>query len=541
VSFAFDWRVGEEKLCRALEDVLLAADPEAAGYRVIGERPGRRRLARVQLPSGETLFLKHIYCAGHRHALREGAKNALGWSTAERERRALERLRAAGVAVPELRALAVLPGGDRILATRHLAGRTLNEALAVGREERAELLAAVGALVRRLHASGSVHGDLHGGNVLVTADGPVLLDLGAARRSRARAARWRDVGFLDHSLAELLSSADRVRLRAAGLGLRRPFDAPARRALRAATRAAAARARERAASRTRRALAPGRRFVPLRFGDYRGLHLREVEGSAVLAALEAHRAPGRCGDWIVLKSDGRSRVTAGPTHGGSMVVKEYAAGGLPRLLADACRGSPARRAWLGGHRLQALGIAAATPYAFVERRRFGLPVASAAVFEDLRPFAPADRCAPSLASSEQVVDCLARLVTALHGNGVIHGDLKASHVYLGWRARRLEARLIDLEGVRFRAGLRDRERIRAFAELNASLPDRIPDALRCRAFRRCAAALPFDRGREAALHEIVAASLERAHRWTGAGCAVASEVSDGRIGKRGEGAAGISD
>jgi hypothetical protein len=288
----------------------------------------------------------------------------------------------------------------------------------------------------------------------------------------------------------------------------------------------------------RRIGAPDRRFAPLRFGDYRGLRLREMPLSAVLAALEAPHSTAQSGDWILVKSDGRSRVSAGPTERGSMVVKEYTAGGLARALADAFRGSPARRAWLGGHGLQERGIAAATPYAFVERRRFGLPVASAAVFEDLRPAAPADRCEPSFASPEQVVDALARLVTKLHRCGVIHGDLKASHVYLGWCRRRLEGRLIDLEGVRFRARLRDPERIRALAELNASLPDSIADSLRCRAFARCAAALPFERGSEAALREIVAASLRRTHRWTGAGCEIAAQVSGGR--RRSENAAGIS-
>jgi hypothetical protein len=294
------------------------------------------------------------------------------------------------------------------------------------------------------------------------------------------------------------------------------------------------------AKKLRRARAQGRGFAPLRFGDYRGLHVREVGRSAVLAALEARRSTARSGAWTVLKSDGRSRVTAGPTERGSMVVKEYAAGGLARRLADAFRGSPARRAWLGGHGLRARGIAAATPYAFVERRRFGLPVASAAVFEDLRPDTPADRCASFVASPEQVVDALARLVTSLHRCGAIHGDLKASNVYLGWRERRLEARLIDLEGVRFRAHLRDPERIRALAEINASLPDSIADDLRCRAFARCAAAFPFNRGNETALREIVAVSLRRNHRWTGAGCAIAAQVSGGRISKPGEAAAGIS-
>jgi hypothetical protein len=273
---------------------------------------------------------------------------------------------------------------------------------------------------------------------------------------------------------------------------------------------------------------PDPRFAPLRFGDQRGLRLREMPASAVRAALEAARRAGEPGDWILVKSDGRSRVAAGPTERGSVIVKEYAARGIARALADAFRGSPARRAWLGGHGLRRRGIAAARPYAFVERRRFGLPVASAAVFEDLRSAAPADRCVPSVASPGQVVDALAQLATRLHCSGAVHGDLKASHVFLERRGRRLEARPIDLEGVRFRPRLGDRERIRALAELNASLPDSIADGPRCRAFARCAAALPFDRGREAALREVVAVSLRRDHRWTGAGCAIASQVSGGR-------------
>ena len=42
-------------------------------------------------------------------------------------------------------------------------------------------------------------------------------------------------------------------------------------------------------------------------------------------------------------------------------------------------------------------------------------------------------------------------------------------------------------------------------------------------FARYAAALPFDRGSDAALRAVVAASLERRHRWTGRDCRLARE------------------
>jgi hypothetical protein len=201
------------------------------------------------------------------------------------------------------------------------------------------------------------------------------------------------------------------------------------------------------------------------------------------------------------------------------VLKHWQARGALRQAADALRGSPARRAWLGGVALRARRIGVATPYAYLERRRLGLPVACWLVLEDLGPALPADVAAEKLEPA-LVADALVALVARLHAAGVRHGDLKASHVFLAPYARGLEAKLIDLEGVRCGRRLPERARIHELAQLNASLPDALPDALRCRAFARYRAALPFRAPPEACLRRIVAESLARAHRWTGAGCAL---------------------
>jgi hypothetical protein len=180
------------------------------------------------------------------------------------------------------------------------------------------------------------------------------------------------------------------------------------------------------------------------------------------------------------------------------------------------RGSAGRRAWRGGHGLLVRGVGAARPLAFLERRVLGLPIASLVVLEDLRPAEPAD--AGTALPPEAVVEALGRLARALHRRGVDHGDLKASHVFVRAAPDGTEARLIDLEGVRFPRRLADARRRQALAELNASLPDRFPAEARRRAFARYAAALPFAAGRDAALRAIVDASLARRHRWSGAGC-----------------------
>jgi tRNA A-37 threonylcarbamoyl transferase component Bud32 len=222
---------GEPALCDDLARVLLDPAGSRAALSVLRDQPGHRRLLRAELVSGDVVFLKRF--APGRNRLREALKRAVGLTAARREWRALVSLHARGVQVPEPLALAALEGGELVIATRFLEGRTLKQTLAQEPGGRRALANAVGDLVASLHAAGWTHGDLHHGNLLVGAGGVWLLDLQAALPLRAAAARARDLGELDHSLAGTLSLADRVRLRARALCVSRPFQAAARRSLRA--------------------------------------------------------------------------------------------------------------------------------------------------------------------------------------------------------------------------------------------------------------------------------------------------------------------
>jgi tRNA A-37 threonylcarbamoyl transferase component Bud32 len=477
----------------------------------------RRRLVRIQSPEAGALLVKHFRVSTARRSTRERWKDRLGLGAAAREWRRLGTLYAAGVPVPEPLLEAALPDGDRLVVTRWLDAEPLLAALRAPGPLRRRRLAALGAAVARLHAAGFAHGDLHAGNVLVSGETAYLLDLQRTRPARAAAARVRDLAWLDYSLAAHLSRPDRLRLRAAALGLARPFDAAARRALREVGRASALRADEHARSRTRRALRPGRLQARAEAGGARGLRARDFSGDALAAALRAHGEAVAARDARCLKADARAAVTRLEVGGHRVVVKQAPARGLVRALADAVRGSAGRRAWRGGHGLLARGVGAARPLAFLERRVLGLPVESWVLLEDLRPAEPADAATSDL---DAVVEALGHLALALHRRGVDHGDLKASHVYVRPTPTGIETRLIDLSGVRFPRRLSDGRRLQALAELNASLPDRFPDAARRRAFARYVAALPFAAGRDAALRRIVAESLRRKHRWTGKDCAL---------------------
>jgi tRNA A-37 threonylcarbamoyl transferase component Bud32 len=495
----------------------------------------RRIVLRMRCARGDVL-VKQFRVGSGRHALRERWKARFGRAPAEREWRMLSAMQAAGVPAPEPLALGSLPDGDRLLALRWVDGVDFETALPGEARARRDLLAALAALVRRVHAAGFVHGDLHLGNLLVDARGPVLLDWQHARATRNPRALRADLARLEFSLAPHVSRGRRLRMRESVLGIERPLDAASRAALREAGDASDARARDHAQSRTESVCRPGR--VAARFdgsrrsaspryagsGDVtsaRGLRLRELEEGALVAILDAHRDAIAKQDARLLKSDVRSSVTGLEVAGLRVVVKETPFRGVARALADVARGSAGFRAWRAGHGLSARRIGAARPLAYGESKRLGVPVASWVVLEDLRPAADAAfAVGEGAASADDVLDALTHFAIALHRAGVDHGDLKATHILLSRTLDGLVPQLIDLEGVRFMRQLSDDRRLRALAELNASLPDAYPAAPRRRAFRRYAAALPFAIGWRAARARIVRESLARRHRWTGADCDV---------------------
>jgi tRNA A-37 threonylcarbamoyl transferase component Bud32 len=460
--------------------------------------------------------VKQFRVTSGRHPLRERLKSWLGRSPAEREWRNLMALHGAGIPVPEPRALGVLPDGDRLLAMCFVDGRPFATLLGESATARRDALHRLGALVTRMHEAGFVHRDLHSGNVLWTEAGPLLLDLQHARRSRSRQARHRDLGDLDYSLWGRAGLADRIRLRAAALGVAPPFDPAARAALRAVGEAARARAARHGRSRTRRSLRAGRLYARLRLPDGRGMRLRELPEAEVRQALAAHREALTSGDGRLLKSDQRSRISAVEVAGRRLVIKEVPFRGVARGVVDMVRGSAARRAWLGGHGLIARGVGAARPLAFVESRRWCVVASSALLLEDLRSL-PDARDAAAHGDREAVLEALAGLIATLHRRQIDHGDLKSTHIFLEERAGRLVPRLIDLEGVRFPRRIGPERRLRALAQLNASLPDSFPNHARCRAFARYLAEHPFPGGNRRALERLVAMSLARRHRWSGGG------------------------
>jgi len=441
-------------------------------------------------------------------AVLQWAKRATAQTGAAREWRALHALSSAGIPAP--RPIAWLRDDEsEWIAMTLVEGTPAHEALrGADTRQRRAWIERLGGLVRRVHAAGISHGDLHLGNLLTDAtDQPILIDWQQARLRATARDRGRDLASLEFSFAyHGLGRAGRLRLRRAAL---EPAHDTAR--LLAAGRRTEAFAHDYYRGRTRRSRTEGSGHTAVDDPMGRGMRSRALPLTALREAILAHdRALGHPSQAGVLKSDERARVTRVVAEGRALVAKEVIKGGLGRRLADPLRGVPALRGWIGGHGLVARGIGVARPLAWVDRRGHG--GYSLLLMEDVSD----QPCLADAAREPVDPEAILRLLLMLHRRGVDHGDLQASHIF------GLEApRLIDLEGVRFRRRLADDARLRALAELNASLPDSaLPASERCSLFRRYAAALPFRRSTDAALREVVRRSHARQHVWRGTGCSL---------------------
>lgn len=143
---------------------------------------GRASVQRFRTECGEAILRTYHRGGAARHVLPDG------YLLGNRPRAEFEVHRAAyaaGLAVPRPlgvcweRHAGVLRGA---IVTEALDGPTLHDALLANPPEGPALLAATGTVVRALHDAGIWHADLQLRNVLVTDDGPYLIDFDRARR-----------------------------------------------------------------------------------------------------------------------------------------------------------------------------------------------------------------------------------------------------------------------------------------------------------------------------------------------------------------------
>jgi tRNA A-37 threonylcarbamoyl transferase component Bud32 len=351
------------------------------------------------------------------------------------------------------------------------------------------LLTRLGALLRRMHASGYDHRDLHAGNILVGPDtgpgGPALhlIDLHRGRIGAPPGARR-----VRSALARLLAG-----LRALGVE-----GTPRRQALLTGYlgtgEPGAVAALDRSLDRgietflqhhQRRhdgdALREGPFFVRETILG-RGFRRRGADADALEQVLRQHDAALAAGDGRVLKDGRKSAVT----RHGTLVVKEARARGpwarFKRRLA------PWRLAWghTHAHSLERRGLGTALTYAYLHRdgRVF-------TVYQDLGAFPRLDRHAARLwregtrSDQRALRDATAVWLAHLHRLGVYHGDVKGVNVLVGGTPAAPGLYVVDTDRCRFfRRPVDLGRRLRNLAQLAASIPVVVSRTERLRWWRR---------------------------------------------------------
>jgi tRNA A-37 threonylcarbamoyl transferase component Bud32 len=519
---AIVWHAGERGVQQRVAAWL--ADPEGGPAEPIQE-DARRVLHRVgdREPDpdrsdarGPWAVKRHRSASG-RHPWREGAKRPLGRSPARREWRALSRLHACGVPVPRPLAWGRLANGDEIVVSQWCEGVGLTPALADASEaRRGEILEWLASAIDALHDAGYRHGDLHHDNLLVARDRVTLLDLQRARRRGMASERLDDLAQLDLSLARQgVAATFRLDLRRR-LGVEAELDGALREWLRDHLR-----------GRSRRVLRVGRRWIAWRAASGRsasgkGARAGQLDDSFASADLVA------CLDACARETPaderrgGRSRIFTLSLGERRVVVKQDEAGSLRRALADGLRGSPARRAFERGQRLALVSRWAPRPLAWIEERSSGLPRRSWLVLEavgerDLDRFE-----ARSPREAEDCMRALGAWLAECHAWGLRHRDLKASNLRIARLDPGFRFWWLDLEDLELGREPRDAARLRALAQLNASLADELFSSSARRAgFDAYHARLPFDADARGVMQRVVGQSLDRAHHWRGEDCELA--------------------
>jgi uncharacterized protein (TIRG00374 family) len=200
---------------QAVADGLRRCDLDVTALTLERAVGGRSQLYRATLADGSTTFVK-VYARDSRDAdllyrgyrtavLRDPGDDLVSASLAravEHQGLALLLARRGGVHCPDLRALTSLPDGSMVLAMEDVRGRPLDTL--TPEELTTEVLEGVWAETRRFHAAGLAHRALRAGNILITDDGPVIVDLGGAEAPAEPRLKAIDRAELLVSLAELV-------------------------------------------------------------------------------------------------------------------------------------------------------------------------------------------------------------------------------------------------------------------------------------------------------------------------------------------------
>ena len=454
----------------------------------------------------EEIIVKIHHSGRGLRGLRSRLKRAIHYSPARREWNALNTAAAKRVPVPAPLAWGRLPNGDEAVVTRFVHGDALRNRMgSLDLHAWTALCETLAAAVDSLHAGGLCHGDLHPNNLQVADSSVTLLDFQRAHRLRGDTDRLADWARLESSL-----------LRA---GMSEPFAHAFRRAAKLGAefdQAMVRFERDHQRGRSRKRLRVGHDWAHATTSpSQHGLRESSIDEDTLRRVI----LPDPRQAELPTRRGGRVRIHEAIVEGRAFVCKRVSPGSPRRAIADLFRGTSGRRAFVRGQTDRLLSDRSAPARAYLDRRRFGIPLESWLILdrvgtEDLDQFRPT-----SVTEALRVTRELATWLAASHARGLAHRDLKAGNIRISAGPNHIRFWLVDLEDLSRPAHISEAARIESLCQLNASLTHENFDRRARMAFLEAyAARLPFAGRFETVATEIARGSLARRHRWQAEDC-----------------------
>jgi tRNA A-37 threonylcarbamoyl transferase component Bud32 len=353
-----------------------------------------------------------------------------------------------------------------------------------GGEEKKHVLTLLAEATRRIHESGLLHRDLHGGNFLIPEDGPrslYLVDLHDTRMQRGISSTRRlwNIAQIFNSLDFMLDDeAKRLFLFTYGQG-RSPFDRNVDGCFKRVEGMVQKIIKRRQKSRAKRCLKESTLFTVERRAGLRMFRRREMEGDEVMAILELHREMVHSYREKLLKYSPKtivSMVSNARPNGRRVCVKEYRYGTVLDRLRNSFRKPRGKTAWVAGNVLFSRGFSPLKPLAYVERRRLGLLEKAFCLTESIAGEVEMDRYLIRRFQKRCSLDLrgfirqFAEWIGSLHRTGIYHRDLKTCNILVREATGGWAFGLLDLEDAAQETKIGIEKIVNTLVQINCSVP-----------------------------------------------------------------------
>ena len=359
--------------------------------------------------------------------------------------------------------------------------------------EKRILLDKLAQFIRVIHEKGFCHYDLHAGNILikfkkdqVASDQDYdlyLMDLHCVKILKSISVRKRifNLAQIFNSLSSIMTSADKLDF-VSSYGSNALDNIADENELVKQIDAQFLRIRNiHYRSRRKRCLKESSVFSKQRFADMKMFFRKGFNTDNYQELIEKHNNALVNNDRaVIMKRDSKTALTrfsSGNNTVLNVVVKQYRAGCLGRLLKNIFRGSAGRKAWIAGNGLRVYGFNTPLPLALVEKRIFGIPINSYLLMEEVKDSLEMDRYILKhfdnrkyLKKKIALINSFAKTLGKMHNQNIFHHDLKTCNIMVKEKGESFDFTFLDFDKVSFDEGISVRKRVKNLMQINLSTP-----------------------------------------------------------------------